>query len=178
MSIYTRTGDKGETSLFGGKRVLKSNIRVSAYGTIDELNSVLGVVLSQLQDERARDFVHRIQKDLFLLGSALAGAKVRLDGLPKRVEDLEKVIDWMEKLVPELHNFILPDGVAPAALLYFARAIARRAERELVVLNAEEPVNKKILIYINRLSDFLFMLARYINAQNKFTETIWKEEKT
>ncbi len=178
MPIYPRTGDKGETSLFGGKRVLKSHFRVNAYGTVDELNSVLGVVLSQLADQRARDFIHQIQKDLFLIGSVLAGAKVRLDGLPKRVEDLEQVIDWIEGQVPELHNFILPDGVVPAALLYFSRAIARRAERELVALNAEEPVNEKILIYINRLSDFLFMLARYINAQNKFTETIWKEEKT
>lgn len=176
LKIYTKTGDSGETSLYGGKRVLKNNIRIEAYGSIDELNSLLGIVSSLLADKRAEGFINQIQKDLFLIGSSLAGAKVSIERLKTRVIEMEKVIDSLDAELPKLNNFILPEGTERATFVYFARAVARRAERELVALSLQEPVDKRILIYLNRLSDLLFILGRYLNFKSGVTETIWKEK--
>lgn len=172
--IYTRSGDKGETSLFGGKRVFKNHLRVNAYGSIDELNSLLGVVVAKIKDKRAEEFINQIQKDLFRLNSHLAGSNINLEVLTQRVKDMEKIIDTLDKEMPNLSNFILPEGTEAATLLFFGRAICRRAERELVALLREETVNERLLAYLNRLSDFLFILARFMNFKAGRTETIWK----
>lgn len=176
VKIYTRTGDSGETSLYGGRRVPKNNIRIEAYGSIDELNSLLGIVSSLLAYKRAEGFINQIQKDLFLIGSYLAGAKVPIERLKTRVGEMEKVIDSLDVELPSLSNFILPDGTEGAAFLFYIRAVARRCERILVELSLKEKLDKKILIYINRLSDLLFELARYLNFKSGVTETIWKEK--
>ncbi len=174
VKIYTRTGDSGKTSLYAGIRVLKSSIRVSSYGTVDELNSLLGVVLSKIKEEKISKFIGCIQKDLFLIGSFLAGAKMDLSVLSTRVVEMEQMIDWADDKLPELKNFILPSGAEDATLLFYARAVVRRCEREIVALNQKEPIDKKILIYFNRLSDLLFELARYLNFESGIKETIWK----
>ncbi len=172
--IYTKKGDQGDTSLFGGKRILKNHPRVSAYGSIDELNSLLGVVLAKLNDKRVEAFINQIQKDLFLISSYLAGAKISFNNLAKRVKEMEQVIDFLSQKLPLLSNFILPEGKEAAVFLYFTRAVARRAERELVTLSRKEAVNKEVLKYFNRLSDLLFIIARYINHKAGVIETVWK----
>ncbi len=177
VKIYTRTGDSGETSLYGGVRVLKSSLRVSSYGTVDELNSLLGIALSKIKEKKISEFIGSIQKDLFSIGSFLAGAKMDLSVLPTRVVEMEQMIDWADRKLPELKNFILPSGAEEATLLFYARAVARHCERALVELNQKEPIDKKILIYFNRLSDLLFELARYLNYKEGFKETIWKDNK-
>lgn len=174
MAIYTRTGDKGETSLFGGKRLPKSHARIEAYGSLDELNSLLGVVLSNLNDPRVAGFINQIQKDLFIIGSHLAGSRVSIDSLKERVEEMEKVIDKLDMELPKLTNFILPEGIEKATLIFYARSVGRRAERELVALSSEEDIDMRIHAYLNRLSDLLFILGRYINFKAGIKETIWK----
>ena len=174
MKIYTRTGDSGWTSLFDGKRVSKNDLRIQAYGSIDELNSLLGIVLAKLTDKQASDFIKQIQKDLFLIGSHLAEAGISTAGLTKRVKEMEKLIDSLEIKLPELKNFVLPEGTEKSALLFFSRAVTRRVERKLVALSFQEKVDKQILIYLNRLSDFLFVLGRYLNFKSGVTETVWK----
>lgn len=177
MTIYTRTGDSGETSLYAGIRVLKSSLRVSSYGTVDELNSLLGVALSKINEEKISKFIGCIQKDLFSIGSFLAGANVDLSVLSTRVVEMEQIIDWVDQKLPELKNFILPAGCETATLLFYTRSVARRCERVLVELNQKEPIDKKILIYFNRASDLLFELARYLNFKSGIKETIWKGNK-
>lgn len=177
MKIYTKTGDKGETSLFGGKRVMKSHLRVNAYGSIDELNSVLGMVLSKLNDERVEVVISSVQKDLFEIGSYLALGPVNMAKLRKRAEEMEKIIDGLSEKLPEIHNFILPDGVEIATLIFFARAVARRAERELVTLSIDDKIDESIIVYLNRLSDCLFIIARYLNYKAGKVETVWKDTK-
>lgn len=174
MKIYTKKGDLGETSLFGGKRVPKNHIRIRAYGSIDELNSLLGIVLAKLQDSRAEAFINQIQKDLFIIGSHLAGSLITIDLLTERTKEMEKVIDNLDGELPPLKNFILPEGTEKSTYLYYARAVARRAERELIELSLQEEVDSKVRIYLNRLSDFLFVLARYLNYKSGVTETVWK----
>jgi|SRR3989338_500654 len=174
VKIYTKTGDLGQTSLYGGKRVFKSDQRVASYGGIDELNTVLGMVLVNLSDEKIKKFLGQIQHDLFLIGSTLAGAKLDLVSLEVRVGEMERLIDSLDKNLPELKNFILPGGGEKGALVHFARSVARRAEREVVNLNVSENVDKKILVYLNRLSDLLFIIARYINHEEKQEEKVWK----
>ena len=174
MKIYTKKGDLGETSLFGGKRVPKNHLRIKAYGSIDELNSFLGIVLAKLQDTRAEEFINKIQKDLFIIGSHLAGSLITIDPLTERTKEMEKVIDNLDGELPPLKNFILPEGTEKSTYLYFARAVARRAERELIELSLQEEVDSKVRIYLNRLSDFLFVLARYLNFKSGVTETVWK----
>lgn len=176
VKIYTKTGDSGKTSLYGGIRVSKHDIRVNAYGAIDELNSLLGIVSAKLADKRVEEFISQIQSDLFLIGSHLAGAGVSLDRLKSRVEEMEKLIDKLDKELPELRNFILPEGTEESTFLYFARSVGRRAERELVTLSSQEKVDKNILMYLNRLSDLLFVLGRYLNFKSGIIETIWKEK--
>lgn len=176
LKIYTRTGDSGKTSLYKGLRVFKNDTRVNAYGSLDELNSLLGVILSNLKDEKAADFINLIQEDLFSVGASLAGAKTNLSVLETRVNEMEEMIDWLDAKLPELKNFILPGGTREAVLLFYARAVARRCERELVALNQKDSIDKKILIYINRLSDLLFELARYLNFKAGIKETVWKNK--
>lgn len=176
MKIYTKTGDKGQTSFYSGERVSKNHIRMETIGLVDELNSILGIVVAKLKDKRVEEFINRIQKDLFHIGSYLAKYKTSLNILPKRVEEMEKVIDTISAEIPQLQNFILPEGIEAAAFLFFARAVARRTERELVTLAKTDTVDDKILIYFNRLSDLLFILARYLNFKAGMVETVWKEK--
>lgn len=182
MKIYTRTGDKGETSLLGGKRVSKANLRVEAYGTVDELNSVIGVALSVISNKQqvARRELIKIQHDLLEIGSALASSgnknyEARIKNLEMRVRETESFIDKLTKELSELRNFILPGGRRAGALLHQARTICRRAERRVVELAQKESVPQEILVYINRLSDLLFTMARFINYKENKKETIWKK---
>lgn len=161
MTVYTKTGDKGKTGTFSGKRISKSSKVIQAIGAIDELNSYLGVI-GGLTD---------IQKNLFTINSILSGAKIEF---PKdATKKLEREIDEMEGKMPVLANFIIYSGVPRATKLYFARALARRAERSLVDLGFKIQ-DLRILPYINRLSDYLFTLARYTNFKKKVKEEVWK----
>ncbi|KKR33044.1 MAG: ATP/cobalamin adenosyltransferase [Candidatus Gottesmanbacteria bacterium GW2011_GWA2_41_12] len=178
MKIYTKTGDCGETSLYGGKRVFKSNTRIDSYGGVDELNSLIGLVTSKLvignsNDERIKSFLTEIQGDLFLIGGNLAGSPLELTVLPERVEEMEKLIDELSTKLPELNNFILPGGGELGSLSHLARSVTRRVERQAVKLSQEEDVDKRILIYLNRLSDLFFTLARYFNLKDNKEEIIW-----
>lgn len=182
MAIYTRTGDKGKTSLFNGQRVSKSDLRVETYGTIDELNSTIGVVLAEISNKRQeiRRELIKIQNDLLDIGSSLADPKSRpLKHLTKRAKEFEEFIDWMTEKMPPLKNFILPGGGRAGAMLHLVRAISRRAERKIVALAEKNPstgsgqVDNNIIIYINRLSDLLFTMARFSNFKEKKKEIIW-----
>ena len=183
MSIYTRFGDKGKTSLYGGKTVSKGSLRIDAYGSLDELNSWLGVILTEIKDPKIKKELFVIQNDLFEIGASLASSirnKKLEEYLEKRVNDFEKQIDDLTKKLPELNNFILPGGGKIGANLHVARTVCRRAERRVAELSEkdlptgrQEKVLPEILIYINRLSDLLFTFARYINYQQKKRETIW-----
>lgn len=179
MPIYTRTGDKGKTSLLGGKRVLKSDDRVDTYGTVDELNSVLGVVVSQLSKNHneLKKELESIQHDLFAVGSYLSHPHGEpLSYLGERVSDFEKKIDEMTEKLPELKNFILPGGSSAGAALHQARTVSRRVERRLVALMQHEDIDESIVKYVNRLSDLLFTMARDINFKEKQKETIWAKK--
>ena len=174
--IYTRIGDRGKTSLLGGKRVLKSDLRVEAYGTIDELNSVIGVVLSnKYQVLSIKRELIKIQNDLLDVGSALASPQgVALRSLKKRVKEFEDFIDEMTAQMPKLSNFILPGGGKAGAMLHLARAVCRRAERRAAELNNKQKIDKDIIAYLNRFSDLLFTMARFTNFKGKKREIIWR----
>ncbi len=181
MKIYTKTGDSGDTGLFGGGRVRKSGIRVEAYGTADELNSILGLVRAYGLPQPADQWLVDIQNDLFCLGADLAtpmDAKsdwiVRLE--MAAVTRLEQVIDQIEAELPPLKSFILPGGAPPAATLHVARTVCRRAERITVQLNDEQEISPTVLVYLNRLSDFLFVLARWVNVRLGQSETEWQSK--
>lgn len=182
MAIYTRTGDKGKTSLFNKQRVSKSNIRVEAYGTVDELNSAIGVAVAELiriKDKglRMKKELIKIQNDLFDIGSALANSSSKKTiSLEKRVKEFENFIDEMTENLPHLKNFILPGGGKTGAMLHLARAVSRRAERKIVALNNRQKIDNNIIIYINRLSDLLFTMARFANFKEKKKETIWSKK--
>jgi len=167
MKIYTKTGDRGQTGLIGGKRVSKASLRIEAYGSVDELNSALGVVLSQLEKTPLHDKIRRIQNDLHLLCADLAdpnlaGSTPRAS--PDHVAALEKECDGLEAQLPALTQFVLPGGAPAAALLHWARTVARRAERRAVELAVQEEVNPFVIQYLNRLSDLLFLMARWANV--------------
>lgn len=180
MKIYTKTGDKGKTSLLGGYRVNKDNLRVEVYGNMDELNSFLGNFVSSCKDKRLARRVEKIQSNLFLIGSYIADKDekiIKLDLLKKlknEAEDLEKQIDKWELELPKLTNFILPGGTELATKAHIIRTLVRKTERRLVSLNKKEKINKNVLVYINRLSDYFFVLARYINFKAGEKEKIWK----
>lgn len=171
MRIYTKTGDRGQTGLIGGKRVPKDDPRVEAYGTLDELTAALGVVRAFLPAELAasHEGLAHIQRVLFDLGAELAtppGArKGRWEFDPAEIAKLERAIDELETQLAPLQQFILPGGHPAGALLHLARAVARRAERAIVRLAAGVEVEPRILAYLNRLSDFLFVLSRFVNAR-------------
>ena len=175
MKIYTRTGDTGETALFGGKRVSKDDARIEAYGTVDELNSFIGVVRAAWPESPVDGELERIQNDLFDVGAQLAGpGNDRFTGAdPRRIEELEAAIDHAEKELTPLTNFILPGGSMAAAQLHVARTVCRRAERIVVSLGKEAP--RGTIVYLNRLSDFLFVAARFVNAKLDTADVIWKK---
>jgi cob(I)alamin adenosyltransferase len=183
MPIYTRTGDKGMTSLFDRTRVLKSSLRVETYGTIDELNSVIGAAIAGLSNKykvssiNVKKELEKIQHDLLEIGSSLAHPKAAaVEGLDKRPADFEKLIDKMTEEMPHLQNFILPGGGRAGSLLHVARTIARRAERRIVELIQKEKIDPDVVIYVNRLSDLLFTAARYANYLEKKKEVKWKKK--
>jgi cob(I)alamin adenosyltransferase len=178
MKIYTKTGDEGETSLLAGGRVRKNNIRVEAYGTVDELNSCLGLARSFDLPAQADAWLEIVQNDLFTLGADLATPQdAKADWLVRvkveQVTPLESWIDAMDADLPPLKNFILPGGTSGAGALHLARTICRRAERIAVQLGEEDTINTLVIMYLNRLSDFLFTLARWVNFQAGESETKW-----
>lgn len=173
MPIYTRTGDAGTTSLFGGKRVLKCEELVDAYGSMDELNSWVGLVVCESKQEHLKKLFDDIQSDLFTIGGNLAGWKADLIMLDIRVTQMEVEIDAMESKLPELTNFILPGATKEAAHIHIARSITRRVERQVVALAQKQTIDASIIKYLNRLSDLFFVLARFINKNAKVPEVIW-----
>lgn len=178
MSIYTKFGDKGKTSLYGGKTVSKADIRVNAYGQIDELNSFLGIIISEIKDKTIKKELIVIQNDLFEIGSSLANPAINKHVslskyLKLRVLEFEKKIDKLSLKLKELENFILPGGGKTGSKLHYARTLTRKAERRIVALSQKETINTDILIFINRLSDLLFTYARFINKKERKKETIW-----
>lgn len=179
MKIYTKTGDNGETSLFGGERVPKYHDRIEAYGTIDELNSVIGLAIAETLDSSIHNLLRIIQQDLFSLGADLAtpaDKRERVE-IPKieqsHYKNLENKIDVYSDKLPELKHFILPGGSKGASLLNVARTVCRRAERIVVAASEEFDISPNIVIYLNRLSDLLFVLARYENFMNGIEEDKW-----
>ena len=183
--LYTGTGDRGQTGLFGGRRVPKDHPRVNAYGTIDELNAALGVACSFIRNRALVTTLQSIQNELFNIGAELASASpVRRGKKQTAVFQLERSsVRWLEELIdeydarlPELRTFILPGGSMSASLLHLSRTVCRRAERAVVALAAKEPVNPAILIYLNRLCDLLFALARYANKAERRREILWRKD--
>jgi cob(I)alamin adenosyltransferase len=178
MSIYTRFGDKGKTSLYGGKTVSKGSLRVDAYGSLDELNSAIGVALFEIKNSAIKKELVIIQNDLFEIGASLASSikNIKLEKyLEKRVKGFEKQIDSLSGKLPELMNFILPGGGKGGSFLHLARTVCRRAERRITELAEAEEISGKTIVYINRLSDLLFTYARFINYKEKKKETIWSK---
>jgi cob(I)alamin adenosyltransferase len=176
--IYTRAGDKGETSLGDGSRVPKLDCRIGAFGTVDELNAAIGVVLADAGlAERLRPPLERIQNDLFDVGADLSvpfGITDRLRVAQSDVDRLEQLCDELNARLPTLKSFVLPGGTEGAARLHVARTICRRAEREALVADEEHGINPLVLAYLNRLSDFLFIAARTANAAAARDEPLWK----
>lgn len=183
MKIYTKTGDKGTTGLFGGGRVPKDSPRIAAYGEVDELNATLGVVRAETPHEAIRKALSEVQTHLFTVGAQLASPKVdpKIEVITAaQVEGLERQIDAITETLPEMRHFILPGGGKTAALLHLARTVCRRAERSIVHLGGlpEEPVDHWVLTYVNRLSDFLFILARLANQLEGVEDVPWKPKKS
>ncbi len=179
MRIYTRTGDEGTTSLFAGGRVSKGHVRLHAYGTIDELNAVLGLVVAAGVASQLEEALLRVQSELFVVGGDLATPSKSANAAITRVSfemtaRLEQEIDTWEGALPELRNFILPGGGLSGAFLHQARTVCRRGERWIVQLAAVEDVNPDVLKYVNRLSDWLFVAARLANIEAGKSEAIWK----
>ncbi|HSX19347.1 MAG TPA: cob(I)yrinic acid a,c-diamide adenosyltransferase [Candidatus Saccharimonadales bacterium] len=180
LKIYTKTGDGGTTSLFGGQRVNKNSLRIKAYGEVDELNSRIGMTLAEFGTsdiEHIKKKLIRVQNELFVLGSDLAtplDVKLKIPRVKKSFATrLEKEIDQMTASLPPLRNFILPGGGRVGSGLHLARTVARRAERAIVDLQDSEKINKNSLIYVNRLSDWFFTLARLVNKIEGNRETAW-----
>lgn len=181
MKIYTKTGDKGETGLFGGKRLPKYHLRIEAYGTIDELNAHIGLVRDSLQNAEIREFLKEVQDRLFTIGANLASDPAKSMNTPDLLESdvlaLEKYMDAMDEALPTLKNFILPGGHPTVSYCHIARTVCRRAERYVVALSADESVEEIIMIYLNRLSDYLFVLSRKIAQDLNVPEVSWHARK-
>lgn len=178
MKIYTKTGDKGETSLIGGTRVPKFHLRIECYGTVDELNSYVGLIQCQEIDIHARQILKEIQDRLFTIGASLAAdpEKSRMKIPDLNLTDitlLETEMDKMNEILPELKHFVLPGGSTVVSYCHIARCICRRAERLTVHLAMDSFVDDKVTIYLNRLSDYLFVLARKLAFDDKTDESIW-----
>jgi cob(I)alamin adenosyltransferase len=183
VKIYTKTGDAGETGLFGGPRVRKSDHRVEAYGEVDELNAAIGAVRAQVEDPEIDRHLARVQDELFCVGAELAtphGAKARSAVPPveaRWTERLEAAIDAWDAELPPLRQFVLPGGTRTAAALHLARCICRRAERRVVAIAAEAEIAPETLAYLNRLSDFLFVAARVANHRARCEEVRWDPDR-
>jgi cob(I)alamin adenosyltransferase len=173
MPIYTKTGDDGTTSLFGGKRVLKCDELIDVFGSLDELNSWVGLLQTDKLDTPIHAFLTLVQSDLFTIGCTLAGWNGDLSSVRSRVGEMEKQIDGLASRLPELTNFILPGGTIGASRVHIARSICRRVERQTVALAQKQNIDPDILKYLNRLSDLLFELARTINKNANVPEAIW-----
>lgn len=173
MKIYTKTGDKGTTSLVGGTRVPKTHIRLEAYGTVDELNSNLGLLITYLLDGKDKDFLQQVQDRLFAVGSHLATDREKMELKEasiissEQVEMVEREIDRLDTLLPPLSAFILPGGSRGAALCHVCRTVCRRAERRILALAEQVEISSELLAYVNRLSDYLFVLSRKMNQDDK-----------
>lgn len=178
MKIYTKTGDQGTTGLFGGARVPKDSPRISAYGEIDELNSILGIVRAETEQDPIRSSIAEVQATLFTLGAQMASPNVdpKVEVITAaHIDMLERQIDVITASLPPLRSFILPGGSKTSAYLHLARTVCRRAERSAVHLSklSGEPVDRWVLVYINRLSDFLFVLARLANQLERVADVPW-----
>jgi len=189
MKIYTKTGDQGKTSLFGGTRVPKHHIRIESYGTVDELNSYLGLIRDQEIGQNYKAFLANIQHDLFTVGAILATPhenEMLKNGQPrlniqrieeKDIEKLELAIDAMNESLPPMTNFVLPGGHTTVSYCHIARCVCRRAERLAVHLNEIDPIDERVLHYLNRLSDYLFVLARKLTFDLQAEEVKWIPKK-
>ena len=179
--IYTKTGDKGETALFGGRRVPKSHLRVDAYGTVDELNSFIGLLCDSMENQRIKDLLQQVQHRLFTIGAHLASDPAKSLELPDMetgdIQVLEQAMDDMDESLPDLKNFILPGGHPAASLCHICRTVCRRAERLVVALHQSDPVDERVLQYLNRLSDYFFVLARYLVHDAGAAEIVWNPRK-
>ena len=181
MKLYTRTGDEGLTGLFGGDRVLKSSRRLQAYGTLDELNSIMGLLrLHASAEVVGQEALQQIQHDLFVLGAVLATPENQMARLGAKmttptwtVQEMEGDIDRLSALAPPMKNFVLPGGTQGAAYAHLARTVCRRAEREVVLLGSEETIPHEVVVYLNRLSDWLFALSRAENASAGVADVEW-----
>lgn len=177
--VYTKTGDRGTTGLIGGTRVSKTHIRLEAYGTVDELNANLGLLITYLNEEHDREFLLHVQNKLFAIGSHLATDqdKVRLNEVsiitPADVEQIEHEIDAADEILPPLSNFVLPGGAAGAAVCHICRTVCRRVERRILTLSESSTISPELLAYVNRLSDYLFILSRKINFNEGKEEIFW-----
>lgn len=182
MKIYTKTGDEGKTGLIGGTRVLKNDVRIEAYGTVDELNSFIGLLASYELLATEKDFLQKIQHHLFVIGSHLATdlSKVSLDVASiirdRDISDIEIEIDRLNEKLPELTAFILPGGSTEGGICHVCRTISRRAERRILDLVGGYSVDKQIVMYVNRLSDYFFVLSRFITIKKGCEEILWKKE--
>lgn len=179
MKIYTKTGDKGQTSLIGGTRVPKHHIRIEAYGTVDELNSYMGLVRDQEIDPHHKAILIEIQDRLFTIGSSLASdperSKMKIPDLKEEdIQLLESEIDRMNETLPEMRSFVLPGGHTTVSYCHVARCVCRRAERNTIHLSENEFVADLVIKYLNRLSDYLFMLSRKLTHELGAAETPWK----
>ncbi len=183
MKIYTKTGDKGSTALFTGKRVPKHHVRIDSYGTLDELNSWLGLIRDQVIDSHYQNVLIQIQDKLFTLGAILATEPTKDDRLKiSRIDErdsqfLEQEIDAMNEALPPMTHFILPGGHTTVSYCHVARTICRRAERMITLVHEQEPLPDTVLAYVNRLSDYLFVLARKLSKDLNAKEVKWVPEK-
>lgn len=174
VKIYTRSGDRGETGLFGGMRVRKTSLRIEAYGAVDELNALLGVIAAQFEDREMAGMIEKIQNELHTVCADLANADPQSAGPRVRAEHvqaLEECCDELDAELPPLKKFILPGGAPVGALLHYARAVARRVERRVIALAEAEAINSQVVKYLNRLSDLLFLMARAVNHRAGVAET-------
>lgn len=183
MKVYTKTGDKGETSLLGGTRVPKHHLRIECYGTVDELNSWVGLVRAGFNEADTQTILDKVQNNLFVAGSHLATdpakTNVKIPLLEEQdILDLEHSIDAMDKVLPPLKNFVLPGGSVEVSHAHLARCVCRRAERIATQLSQEEEVSPIVLGYLNRLSDYFFVLSRYIAHVNSVDEIPWEPRET
>ena len=177
MKIYTKTGDDCKTSLFDNSRVWKSHDRIMSYGAIDELNSTLGIAIALDIDPKIKDVLIKIQNDLFVVGSDLANpdmSNTKIRTTENMVKFLEETIDSFETELDELNSFILPGGTLPASILHLSRTVARRAETYVIALSQNEQITKLSAVYLNRMSDLLFVLARSTNKIKNVPDVVWK----
>lgn len=179
MKIYTRTGDEGQTGLFAGPRVSKDDVRIEAYGAVDELNAVIGWARAEGLPADIDAWLNNVQNELFAVGSELATPEPGKHGTAMLGEQhtgaLERAIDKLEEELPPLRVFILPGGGKAAAVLHVARTVCRRAERRVVTLAAQQPIDGRLVRYLNRLSDFLFVVARAANSRQQLPDVPWEK---